>query len=104
MTFLPAQYQERQRIPWSDELSELEVRTCTIGSGNTSLGADGISVELLGACWERIELHVTQLFRACLRLGCHPSCFKLAEVIFIPKARRDPASVKGWRPIALLSF
>ena len=92
-----------ERIPWSEELTELEVRACTIGSGNTSPGADGISVELLSACWDTIERHVTQLFRACLRLGYHPTCFKLAEVVFLPKPGRDPSSVKGWRPISLLS-
>ncbi|KAI0993628.1 hypothetical protein K3495_g14556, partial [Podosphaera aphanis] len=83
-------------------ITELEVRTCTIGSGNTSPGADEISVDLLTACWESIERHVTQLFRACLRLGHHPSCFKLAEVVFLPKPGRDPSSIKGWRPISLL--
>ena len=33
------------RIPYDTELSENEVRACTIGSGNTCPGADGISVE-----------------------------------------------------------
>lgn len=51
-----------ERIPWSEELTELEVRACTIGSGNTSPGADGISVELLSACWNHIKSHVVQLF------------------------------------------
>ncbi|POS85013.1 hypothetical protein EPUL_002447 [Erysiphe pulchra] len=85
--FPPCKIPGEMRIPWLDELPELEVRKCTIGSGNTSPGADGIFVELLGACWEKIELHVTHLFRACLRLCCHSSCFKLAEIVFIPKAR-----------------
>ena len=92
-----------EHIPWSEDLTEVEVRACTIGSGNTSPGADGISVELLAACWHSIEPHVTQLFRACLRLGYHPQCFKLAEIIFLPKAGRDPSSVKQWRLIPLLS-
>lgn len=46
---------------------------------------------------------MTHLFCACLRLGYHPSCSKLAEVVFLPKVGRDPSSVKGWRPILLLS-
>ena len=79
------------------------MRACTVGSGNTSPGADGISVELLAACWNTLGLRATHLFRACLRLGYHPACFKLAEVVFLPKNGRDPSSVKGWRPIALLS-
>ncbi|KAI0994897.1 hypothetical protein K3495_g13283 [Podosphaera aphanis] len=91
------------KIPWTEELSEIEVRKCTIGSGNTSAGADGISVELLSACWDSIGTHITQLFHACIRLGYHPSCFKLAEIVLLPKPGRDLTSVKGWRLIALLS-
>ncbi|KAI1006775.1 hypothetical protein K3495_g1438 [Podosphaera aphanis] len=91
------------KIPWTDELSEIEVRKCTIGSGNNSPGADGISVELLSACWDSIGTHITQLFHACIRLGYHPSCFKLAEIVLLPKPGRDLTSVKGWRPIAFLS-
>ena len=85
------------------DLSDLEVRTCTIGSGNTSPGADEISVELLTACWKDIGTHVTQLFLAYVRFGYHPSCFKLAEVMFLQKPGRDPSLPKGWRPISLLS-
>lgn len=79
------------------------MRACTIGSGKTSPEADGISVELLAVCWTSLGPLVTQLFRACIHLGYHPACFKLAEVVFLPKPKRDPSSVKGWRPISLLS-
>lgn len=91
------------RIPWTNELSSEEVRVCTIGCSNKSPGADGISVDLLSACWKTIGPYVVQLFRACIRLGFHPSCFKLAEVIFLQKHGRDPSTVKAWRPISLLS-
>ena len=77
------------RNPWFEEISELEAQSCTIGGGNTCPGADGISVELLAACWSSIGRYITQLFQACLRLGYHPACFKLAEVIFLPKSGRD---------------
>lgn len=92
----------KNEIPWTDEIAETEVRPCTIGSGNTCPGSDGISVELLTVCWESISTSVTKLFRACLRLGHYPSCFKLAEVLFLSKTGLDPSSVKIWRPIALL--
>ena len=91
------------RILWKEQLDDLEVRNCTIGSKNTCPGADGVSVKLLATCWESIGPCITHLFRACLRMGYHPNCFKLAEVIFIPKPGRDPTNIKGWRPIALLS-
>ncbi len=91
------------RIPWTESITEEEVRKCTIGSGNTSPGADGVSVELLEICWKTIGPYVTDLFRACTNLGTYPTCFKLAEVVLIPKTDRDLTTVKGWRPIALLS-
>ncbi|KAI1005750.1 hypothetical protein K3495_g2460 [Podosphaera aphanis] len=89
------------RILWTEGLEEIEVRLCTIGSGNTCPGTDRISVELLSICWDTLGPCVIHLLRSCLKFGYHPSCFKLAEVVFIPKAGRDPSSAKGWRPIAL---
>lgn len=73
-----------------------------IGSGNTFPGADSISVELLVVCWTSKGPLVTHPFRACL-LGYYPACFKLAEVIFLRKPRRDPSSIQEWMPISLLS-
>lgn len=99
----PCELRGVARIPWSDELTEIEVRRCTTESGNTCTGADQISVDVLRACWGSIGSFVTQLFRACLQLGYHPACFKVAEVIFLSKSGRDPTTTKGWRPIALLS-
>lgn len=99
----PCTTQSNNRIPWNVEVTPEEVRACTIGSGNTAPGADGVSVELLITCWNTIGPYVTELFRACIRLGIHPTCFKLAEVVLIQKPNRDPTTVKGWRPIALLS-
>lgn len=41
----------KAHILWSEDLNKNEVRTCTIGSSKTSPEVDGISVELLAACW-----------------------------------------------------
>lgn len=43
---------------WMEELSEIEVRYCTVGDGNTCAGADGISVELLATCWDLIRGYI----------------------------------------------
>lgn len=99
----PCTTTSNSRIPWENDVSDDEARMCTIGCGNTAPGADGVSVELLEACCKTIGPCVTQLFRACIQLGTHPSCFKLAEVVLLEKPNRDPTTVKGWRPIALLS-
>lgn len=50
---------EEIRIPQLEELAEAEIRTCTIGCGNTSPGTDGIYTELISACWESIGLFIT---------------------------------------------
>lgn len=88
------------QIPWDDDITDETVRTCTIGCRKTAPGADGVTVELLKACWKTISPYVTHLFRACIRLGIHSNCFKLAEVILLPKPNRDLTTIKGWRPIA----
>lgn len=67
------------------------------------LGAVEFSFKLMACCWRNIGLHVTLIFRACLRFGYHPTCFKLAGILFLSKPRCDQSSVKGWRPSALLS-
>ncbi|KAI1008046.1 hypothetical protein K3495_g197 [Podosphaera aphanis] len=100
---LPCTTASDNRIPWENDISEEDVRKYTIGRGNTAPGADGVSFELLEACWKTIGPHDTQLSRACMQLGTHPTCFKLAEVVLLPKPNRDPTTVKGWRSIALLS-
>lgn len=85
------------------ELSEKEIRHCTIRKGNTHPRVDGFSVVLLSACWELIGKYITHLFRACVYFGHHHFAFKLTEVEFLPKPERDLSSLKGWRPISLLS-
>ncbi|KAI1006683.1 hypothetical protein K3495_g1541 [Podosphaera aphanis] len=100
---LPCTTPSDNRIPWTESITEEEVRKCTIGSGNMFPGADGVSVELLEICWKTNGPYVTDLFRACTNLSTYPACFKLAEVVLIPKTDRDLTTVKGWRPIALLS-
>ena len=98
----PRPSKARPSIPW-EPLTDLEVERSTIGCASKAPGADGITVPILKACWPVIGCHITQLFQACLDHGTFPETFKLAEVVLIQKPRKDPASVKGWRPIALLS-
>ena len=46
---------------------------------------------------------VADIFNACLELGYFPASFKIANVVSVPKAGKDPLSNAGYRPIALLS-
>lgn len=99
----PQSFDSDTLIPWEKEVTDEEAHPCTIGCESTAPGADGVSVELLKACWNHIGPFVTKLFQACISLDIHPTCFKLAEVVFLEKPNRDPSFPKGWRPIGLLS-
>lgn len=58
---------------------------------------------MLRAAWDVIDKRVRQFYQRYLELGYHPQVFREAEVVMIPKANKDPRTVKGWRPISLLS-
>jgi ribonuclease HI len=92
-------------LPWELHVSLEEVERCTIGVTSTSPGTDKVTVRLLKACWYAIKNKLHSLFEKCLQLSHFPTCWKGAEVAMIPKVGpgKDPASVRSWRPIALLS-
>jgi ribonuclease HI len=91
-------------IPFSTKVSLEEARYATTCIGNTSPGADNITVRMLQATWHIIGPHVRQMYEGCLTLGHYPRAFKEAEVVMIPKpGRRDLSTPRAWRPISLLS-
>lgn len=67
------------------------------------LGMDRVTVRLLQAAWPEIGNIVAALYQGFLQQGYHPEAFRTAEVAIIPKAGRDPSSVRAYQPIALLS-
>jgi hypothetical protein len=94
----------RKTIPFPHEISLEEARDATLRTGNTSPGADNITVKLLTAVWHIIGTHVRRLFEGCLAMGHHPKPFRAAEVVMIAKpGRRDLTTPRAWRPISLLS-
>ncbi|EFZ02030.2 Reverse transcriptase [Metarhizium robertsii ARSEF 23] len=91
-------------IPFGQEITLQEVEDATIKTGNTSPGADNITVKLLQAVWDIIGGHVRRLYQGCLVAGYHPKAFREIEVVMIPKpGRRDLSKPRAWRPISLLS-
>ncbi|EFY95406.2 reverse transcriptase, RNaseH [Metarhizium robertsii ARSEF 23] len=72
-------------------------------TGNTSPGADNITVKLLQAAWDITGGHVCRLYQGCLTVGHHPGVFREAEVAMIPKpGKRNLSPPRVWRPISLL--
>ncbi|KAJ3495916.1 hypothetical protein NLG97_g3048 [Lecanicillium saksenae] len=91
-------------IPFAKTISAKEVEKAVLHTGNTTPGSDGITTKMLQAAWSHIARPLTTLYNACLRLGYHPSVFKAAEVVMVPKLnKRDLSDLGSWRPISLLS-
>ncbi|OAA34233.1 reverse transcriptase [Beauveria brongniartii RCEF 3172] len=91
-------------IPFASTIPTKEIEKAVLHTGNTTPGSDGITTKMLQAAWSHIAQPLTTLYNACLRLGHHPSVFKVAEVVMIPKLnKRNLSDVSTWRPISLLS-
>ncbi|PHH84621.1 hypothetical protein CDD83_1649 [Cordyceps sp. RAO-2017] len=59
---------------------------------------------MLRRVWNHIGEAVRELYESCLHQGYHPTCFRVAEVVMIPKpGKRDLSTPRGWRPISLLA-
>jgi len=74
------------------------------GAANTSApGDDRISAGIVKVFWQWDEQRITQLVRACIRLGFHPGIWKTAKGVFIPKpGKPDYSKVRAYRVISLL--
>lgn len=91
-------------IPFDRQISYEEARFGLLSTGNTSPGADGITVNMLQTLWPTIGHLVTNIYNACLQQGYCPSAWRTAEVVMIPKPnKRDLTDPSAWRPISLLS-
>jgi hypothetical protein len=67
-----------------------------------SPGYDLITGEILKHLPRKAVVMITMLINAAFRLKHVPSCWKVAEVIMLPKAGKPPNEVKSYRPISLL--
>lgn len=77
------------RIPFSPDATLTEVEEATLQTGNTSSGADGITVKYV------ISVHIHHLFQACLPLGHRPKPFRTPKVTMLPKPnKRDLTSAR----------
>jgi len=72
-------------------------------SNQSAPGDDRISAGILKVFWEWDQQRITQLVRACIRLGHHQELWKTAKGIVIPKAGKlDYSKVRAYRVICLL--
>ena len=74
------------------------VRSLLKAAANTSApGDDRILAEIVKVFWQWDQQRVTQLVRACIRLGFHPGIWKTAKGVVIPKpGKPDYSKVRAY--------
>ncbi|KJK73614.1 hypothetical protein H634G_11123 [Metarhizium anisopliae BRIP 53293] len=75
-----------RQIPFAAGITLAEAEDATTKTGNTSPGADNITIKTLRTVWGIIGEHVRRLYEGCLVVGHHPQAFCEAEVVMITKA------------------
>ena len=85
-------------------ITEAEIDKAIIGAKNSAPGADETPTVILRLAWPLIKERVSTLFRACLDIGHHPTCFRSAIILMLDKPdKTDLSNPRAYRPIALLS-
>jgi len=85
-------------------LNAAEVYSATCQVTTTAPGQDEITARALREAWPLLGNRIIALFDRCLQLGQHPTPFRFAQVVILPKlGDRNRTLPKSYRPIALLS-
>ena len=71
-------------------------------NASKATGPDGISARMLKETASAIAPSLTILFNCSISQRCFPACWKLANVVPIPKSISQKTSPSGYRPISLL--
>jgi len=72
-------------------------------ANDSAPGESGISWKIIKMAWARVDKAVIHVFNACLQLGHHPSLWRKAVVVVIPKPGKDDyLAAKAYRPISLI--
>lgn len=83
----------------SDEITKILAKMRSTGAP----GPDHITPNMIRQTHLADPELLRKLYTMCFESGTFPRRWKAARVIAIPKKGKDPKSVKGWRPISLLS-
>ncbi|GIY45063.1 probable RNA-directed DNA polymerase from transposon BS [Caerostris darwini] len=70
---------------------------------NKSPGPDNIPGELVKEMYYANRNWFTDLFKKLLKIGSFPTSWKTANVVFLPKEKKDLSLAEHYRPICLLS-
>jgi len=100
----PGTYEPREGGKAFERVDTQLVAAMLSKAANTSApGDDRISAGIIKVFWEWDSERITQIVRACIRLGHHPELWKTAKGVVIPKpGKPDYAKVRAYRVISLL--
>lgn len=85
-------------------IGEPEAKRAVNRPKNSTPGQDGIPSSILKKSWPLLGSAITSLYNYCLETGWHPTPFRQATLVAIPKpGKRDRSSPRSYRLIALLS-
>lgn len=81
-----------------------EVQQAVFRAKSSTPGQDGITTSILKKAWPTLGPHITHLYQQCSEVGWHPTPFRQATLVVLPKAgKRDRSNPRSYRLIALLS-
>ena len=85
-------------------ITEKEIYTAVAKPKNSTPGKDSVTTSILRKAWPSLGPAISLLYRSCLEQGWHPTPFRDASLVAIPKpGKRDRSSPRAYRLIALLS-
>lgn len=85
-------------------ITEKEIHTAIANPKNSTPGKDGITTSILRLAWSSLGPTISTLYRHCLDQGWHPTPFRDASLVALPKpGKRDRSSPRAYRLISLLA-
>lgn len=93
-----------QSIPSTFAISSGDLRKGVWLQRNSAPGDDGITIRIVKRAWPTIGQLLASLFSDFVRSSTFPTIWKSARVLVqLKSADKDPAAIKSYRPISLLS-
>ena len=97
---LESHYRDTRIILFSEKEVRYEVKKL---SRKKSVDRDGITNQMMRNIPDSMIVTLKKLFNLCLLNSKIPKSWKISEITMIPKKGSDRKSVKGYRPISILS-
>jgi len=85
-----------------EEVTTDEILKALNSIHSNAVGPDGVSIKMIRLCCPFILAYLEHIFNYCILNSLFPSCWKLSNIIPLPKTN-NPTAVSDLRPISILS-